>query len=301
MRYFLRDHAFVIRGRFTSLLTGVTGIADDEEPRRISTVITTCLPGTHTPEDNRSFFDDFLRKKGFDTDAVGIALPSPAENFRVYAYDGIMVFIHAGANGFTGTDAGPGPVTVIVSSREPFPESGLKTLRDTAAEARDRAFTAAGLPAPDPEANPILICCESLVETPDEEERITRAQALVSETVAYGISDIWAVHEHNPKRKIPFHIHSSIGGDRWTQWNPEGCPYYPCHPSCTAQRCDFCYCPLYPCGDESLGKWLERSNGGKIWSCEGCTLVHNPVVADYLSLHPEASVEELRTVFRSAA
>ncbi|WP_062399841.1 cysteine-rich small domain-containing protein [Methanogenium cariaci] len=108
--------------------------------------------------------------------------------------------------------------------------------------------------------------------------------------------ETWTATETPFHRKPAFYIHSSIGGDRWSQWNPDGCPPYypPCHPSCEGQRCDFCYCPLYPpCGEESLGKWLERENGGNIWSCEDCTLVHEPAVADYLTLHPEASVEEL--------
>ena len=301
MRYFLRDNAFMIRGVFTALLSSPMGTMGSGGTHRISTVIASCLPGAETAEDNQSFFDGLLRKNGYDTDAVGLVLTAPAENFRVFAYDGIMVFIHAPAFGSVGAGEAPGPVTVIVSSREPFPKAGLKALLDTAAEARDQAFTAAGLPAPDPETNTILVCCEAQVESPDEEERITRAELLVSETVAYGISQICAPHENTPKRSLPFSIHSSIGGDRWTQWNPEGCPYYPCHPSCTGQRCDFCYCPLYPCGDESLGRWLERENGGKIWSCEGCTLVHEPDVADFLCLHPEASVEELKTVRRSAA
>jgi hypothetical protein len=37
----------------------------------------------------------------------------------------------------------------------------------------------------------------------------------------------------------------------WVEWSPEGCPYYPCH--FEGQQCDFCYCPLYPCLDTSLG------------------------------------------------
>jgi len=302
MRYFLRDNAFVIRGRFTALLSGRAGTADDKDPLHISTVIASYLPGAQTTEEQKSIFDDFLRRNGYDTDAVRLVVTAPAENFRVFAYDGIMVFIHTETSGPAHRpDEGPDPVTVIVSSREPFPKAGLEILLDTAAEARDQTFTAAGLDAPDPETNTILVCCETQVESPDEEERIARAQTLVSETVAYGISRIWTKPGNTPKRTLPFSIHSSIGGDRWTEWNPKGCPYYPCHPSCTNQRCDFCYCPLYPCGDESLGKWLERENGGKIWSCEGCTLVHEPNVADYLHLHPEASVEELKTVRRSPA
>lgn len=51
------------------------------------------------------------------------------------------------------------------------------------------------------------------------------------------------------------------------------CPYYPCH--FKGQDCTFCFCPFYPCGDERTGgRWVCRSSGGKVWSCEKCDLVH---------------------------
>lgn len=51
------------------------------------------------------------------------------------------------------------------------------------------------------------------------------------------------------------------------------CEYYPCH-ECESgpQYCDFCYCPFYPCGDESTGgKWIK---GKGVWSCEDCEWIH---------------------------
>ncbi|APH38373.1 aminotransferase class I/II-fold pyridoxal phosphate-dependent enzyme [Methanohalophilus halophilus] len=51
------------------------------------------------------------------------------------------------------------------------------------------------------------------------------------------------------------------------------CPYYPCH--FKGQDCTFCFCPFYPCKDERTGgRWICRSSGGKVWSCEKCGLVH---------------------------
>ncbi|MFP4654936.1 MAG: cysteine-rich small domain-containing protein, partial [Methanohalobium sp.] len=56
------------------------------------------------------------------------------------------------------------------------------------------------------------------------------------------------------------------------------CPYYPCHYE--GQDCTFCFCPFYPCGDERTGgKCIERSTGGKVWSCMNCYIVHDPEVA----------------------
>jgi len=75
---------------------------------------------------------------------------------------------------------------------------------------------------------------------------------------------------------------------------PETCPYYPCH--FEGQACDFCYCPLYPCRDEGLGEWVESANGGKVWNCAECTLLHEPETAAYLKKYPSAGLDELKLV-----
>jgi Zn-finger protein len=49
------------------------------------------------------------------------------------------------------------------------------------------------------------------------------------------------------------------------------CKYYPCH--IDLEDCTFCYCPYYPCEDETLGDWLESLND-KIWDCSYCTWIH---------------------------
>jgi adenosylcobinamide hydrolase len=92
-----------------------------------------------------------------------------------------------------------------------------------------------------------------------------------------------------------FLIYSRFGGGHWVAWSPEGCPYYPCH-QCEDQRCDFCYCPLYPCGDPSLGEEVASSTAGAVWNCSDCTLLHLPAVADHLRRNPMASLAELKRV-----
>ncbi|MHC1576464.1 MAG: aminotransferase class I/II-fold pyridoxal phosphate-dependent enzyme [Methanosarcinaceae archaeon] len=55
------------------------------------------------------------------------------------------------------------------------------------------------------------------------------------------------------------------------------CEYYPCH--FQGQDCTFCFCPFYPCEDEATGgRWIDSTTGGKVWSCEGCTIIHHPDV-----------------------
>lgn len=50
------------------------------------------------------------------------------------------------------------------------------------------------------------------------------------------------------------------------------CEYYPCHYD--GQNCSLCYCPFYPCNDETLGKFVSSKKGGVVWSCEDCFFVH---------------------------
>ncbi|MDF1534365.1 MAG: threonine-phosphate decarboxylase CobD [Methanosarcinaceae archaeon] len=56
------------------------------------------------------------------------------------------------------------------------------------------------------------------------------------------------------------------------------CEYYPCH--FKDQDCTFCFCPFYACEDgRTGGKWIERSSGGKVWSCVDCHIMHNSEVS----------------------
>lgn len=78
------------------------------------------------------------------------------------------------------------------------------------------------------------------------------------------------------------------------------CQYYPCH-HFEGQDCTHCFCPLYPCKDPELGRFIKTKRGKRLWSCVDCTLVHRPKVARYLSEHPEASTEELKRVGREGS
>ncbi|NPB01780.1 MAG: hypothetical protein GXO28_02580 [Methanopyri archaeon] len=59
----------------------------------------------------------------------------------------------------------------------------------------------------------------------------------------------------------------------------EDCDYYPCHYE--GQDCTWCFCPLYPCEDESLGEWV-KTREGEVWGCADCTMVHDERVAAFL-------------------
>jgi Zn-finger protein len=73
------------------------------------------------------------------------------------------------------------------------------------------------------------------------------------------------------------------------------CEFYPCH-HFQEQDCTHCFCPLYPCKDRELGRFVKTKRGKRIWTCIDCQLVHRPLVARYLSQHPDASISELKAL-----
>ncbi len=77
------------------------------------------------------------------------------------------------------------------------------------------------------------------------------------------------------------------------------CEYYPCH-HFPDQVCTHCFCPLYPCKDPDLGRFVRTRRGKRVWTCIDCRLVHEPDVAKYLTDHPGSSTAELKSLKRTA-
>ncbi len=71
------------------------------------------------------------------------------------------------------------------------------------------------------------------------------------------------------------------------------CEYYPCH-HFEGQVCTHCFCPLYPCKDQELGRFVRTKRGKRVWTCIDCRLVHIPKVAKYLTAHPDATTDDLK-------
>ena len=57
------------------------------------------------------------------------------------------------------------------------------------------------------------------------------------------------------------------------------CNYYPCHSK--IEDCTWCYCPFYPCKDETLGKFYHHPKlpPQGIWDCSDCTWIHQKDVS----------------------
>jgi len=62
------------------------------------------------------------------------------------------------------------------------------------------------------------------------------------------------------------------------------CKYLPCHARADASsfNCLFCYCPLYPLGDECGGNF-KFSGEKKIKNCEDCVFPHLPDYYDIIT------------------
>jgi Zn-finger protein len=45
-----------------------------------------------------------------------------------------------------------------------------------------------------------------------------------------------------------------------------------------------------------LGRFVKTRRGKRVWTCIDCQLVHRPHVAEYLSLHPDSTVSELKSL-----
>jgi|SRR3989338_1314217 len=59
----------------------------------------------------------------------------------------------------------------------------------------------------------------------------------------------------------------------------KACNYFPCHKE--LEDCTFCYCPLYPCRNKKLGKFIySRKRKKNIWSCQDCAWIHKAAVVD---------------------
>jgi Zn-finger protein len=56
------------------------------------------------------------------------------------------------------------------------------------------------------------------------------------------------------------------------------CLSYPCHIGIEEKDfyCDLCFCPLFPCGDETKGKWLTNT----VWDCSDCIDPHTKEFVD---------------------
>ncbi|MDO8841605.1 adenosylcobinamide amidohydrolase [Methanocalculus sp.] len=287
MRYYLRDDTLVVRGDFHALSSGVDGGLS-----HVTTLLNHTVPhGYDAPEPKRTLFH-LAASLGIWDSYYGLMTAVPMRHLVVLRYDFLTVFITAGVTHPT-PDA-PGTINIIVTSSEGFTPAALAGACITITEAkvqglrdRDRTYTGTTSDA-------IIVASEGQA-VHQYAGPVSPAGSRIMSAVRHGVSIALDRHEGRVPADHPaFFIYSRFNGGGWIEWSQTNCPYYPCH--FKGQRCDFCYCPLYPCGDETLGGWVKSSSGGKVWACTDCTLNHEPEVVRHLKRNPEATLNELKAV-----
>ena len=284
MRYYLDNNTLFIRGSFRAASTGIFGGI-----RSVSTLLNHFIPVDLSQGDQEKELGSVAAGAGIVKDFFGLLTATPLRQPCVLQYDFVTVFITAAAR--NDSPAVGGPVNIIITSGEGLADSALLALIMVATEAKAEVLKDAGLAISGTPADAVIAACEG-EEKHRTAGRVTDVGMRARDAILHGLPKALSCQEGNVDLSRPsFFIFSRFRGDHWIEWSPENCPYYPCH--FAGQWCDFCYCPLYPCGDESLGQWVESSNGGGVWNCSQCTLLHEPDIADYLKKYPDAQKDEL--------
>jgi adenosylcobinamide hydrolase len=284
MRYYTESDSLFIRGSFRAASTGINGGI-----RSVSTLLNHTLRPDCDSANAEKELEIAAAGAGIGGDYFGLVTTVAAGQACVLQYDFMTVFITAGIR--REEPGGAGNINIIVTSSEGVTDAALLEIIMVATEAKAEALLALDLPLTGTPGDTVMAACEG-VERHYSAGRMTGAGMRVREAVLHGIPEALTRHDTAVVADRPaFFIFSRIKGEHWIAWSPENCPYYPCH--FEGQSCDFCYCPFYPCGDEGLGQWASGSNGGRVWNCARCTLLHEPVIAGYLKKYPGASREEL--------
>jgi len=287
MRYFFRDRTLFLRGDFRAASTGVNGGL-----RRVTTILNHTVDEGFDHREPLRFLEDLTAGMGFSRDFFGLLTAVDIRHTCMLHHDFITLFVTAGIAHPNPSPAGT--INIIVHSSEGFSDGALLETLLTTTMAKADALRALGHPFSGTTTDAVVAACEGAA-CHEYAGTATEAGIRIYRAAFHGVKEALARHEGLVERNAPsMFVYSRYGGDHWVEWRPEGCPYYPCH--FEGQRCDYCYCPLYPCLDPELGQWVESKNGGMVWNCSTCILLHIPKVAEYLEKNPEAGLAELKRV-----
>ena len=304
MRYYQANNTLIIRGNFRVCSSGPEGGIKDATSLLIHPVPPHIANVHHYFEIEKAA----LRSGLSSSETSGIITSEPAYPFCIFRYDGVTIFISSGKekgvqsvsdnlkSDFDGENEPFFSIVCVISGE--CSDKDLLHVLVNITQTKTRVLINSGHSGSKLESHGIIIGSEKNTGNPAKNPSTLGKN--IKQTTRYGISYVLSQLRDTPstgkKPKEPrFFIHASIGGERWIEWEKGGCPYYPCH--FKGQRCDYCYCPLYPCEDECLGEWTTGSRrGGQVWSCAPCTLNHQPVVVHHLRRNPEASVRELKSL-----
>lgn len=308
MRYYLTDSTLIIRGNFRACSTSTGGGI-----KNVTSLLNHTVSDTLHSSDPDRTIDLVARRSGLTPLKVfGLLTAVPITDLYIAKYEKITIFITAGVthpdpifqnqNSISMVEQNPtGTINIICCFDGGMADQGLLDALITVTEAKAIALRGLGYQYAGTVTDAVIIATEG-------EGSIRYAGSATSVGIGIHEATIQAVthalksqnqtikKESEKVQKEPvFFIHSTIGGGKWVEWQRKGCQYYPCH--FAGQRCEFCYCPLYPCLDERLGEWTCKSNQkGRVWNCSPCSLNHQPAVVRHLQSNPEASVYELKSL-----
>lgn len=289
MRYFIRDSTLFLRGEFYAASTGVDGGI-----RQVSTIFNHSVPKNFS-DDPRRYMERIITREGYADSFFGLLTAIKMTNLCILQYDFITVFVTAGVAPRQEFEIGT--INIIVCSREGLASNSLLESIIVATEAKVQALQEEGFSCTGTGTDAVVVSSEGEIQH-RYAGTLTEPGRRIYAAVKHGVSEALKRQQGSVQReRLSFFIYSRYGGDRWVEWCPEDCPYFPCH--FEGQRCDFCYCPFYPCLEVGLGAWVESSSGGEVWSCSNCRLLHEPEIADYLKKYPEAPLCELKALFKN--
>lgn len=275
MRYYLDENTLFLRGHFTVAVPKKTALL---------TVPLIMIRAMATEEKDQG------RAEELAVAAAGMIGPA----YTLFSANAIITAAIARCDQVTAyVHAGPASVSmVIVVHRTDL--ALLAAIRGTAEKAISRVLEETGTQE---------YTVEVVAATEGEgsqvglelEVQVTAAAIEATKTALFRRS-LSPEQDQTALNRPAFSIFSRFGGNHWVAWQPEGCPYYPCHMK--GQSCRYCYCPFYPCDDQELGQQVISSAGKTVWNCSGCTLLHEPAVAAYLQRDPMAPLCELKQVLR---
>jgi adenosylcobinamide hydrolase len=282
MRYYTGPDTLFIRGAFRAASTGISGGI-----RNATTLFNHTVPADWSHKEPAKEIALIAAAAGAGSDVLGLLTAVPIRNLCVLQYDFITVFLTAGIRQEPAN--GAGTINIIAYSSEGMTDSALLETIMVATEAKTEALLAAGRVSGTP-TDAVIAASEGEVKH-HYAGRITEPGRRVRDAILKGVPEALHRYESEGITEPAFFIWSRFEGGHWVEWLPRNCPYYPCH--FAGQACDFCYCPFYPCRNEELGEWSQSVSNGRVWNCSGCTLLHEPAVADYLKRYPDAPLAEL--------
>lgn len=295
MRYYLRSSSLIVRGKFRVCSSGPDGGI-----RNCTTLLNHQVSHdfSHDPEKELEFLSSSLGLSYADT--AGLLTAVDMNTLCILSWDMLMVFVTAGIThpdpvkpSEPATEHAPGTINIIVLTQH-LRDQALVDAVITATEAKTLALRDAGYDFAGTVTDAVIIASEGR-GTIRYVGSATEIGQRIHEAVHTGVTEALLRQSDSRKKKPSFFIRSGIGGPHWALWEKEHCPYYPCHYQ--GQRCDFCYCPLYPCGDTTLGDWIQKPGRAPVWACTRCLLNHHPRVTSHLLKNPEASLLELKSLY----